>query len=644
MSKSPDAQRMEKIVSLCKRRGFIFQSSEIYGGLNGAWDYGPLGVELKRNLKNYWWRTMVHQRDDVVGMDGSILTHPSVLKASGHIGGFSDPMVDCLITGKRFRADQIDPQSGWVFMFVGAVDNSSLQRLLKEQNAPERSIIWSRIDLAPYLRQLFNNWSLGYDERAHGGYIHLTGSIGEQTGAFKILVKAGIVAAASVQRFSAMEIGGSPKGFTVSSNRGLNAAIRIGQEFYRKRGIPEPIVIISRVERQENSTDYNPENGSLLTPSRKFNLMFKTRTGPVEDSANPVMAAAPVAGATGPAGAIPVSADAPKPWALTAGTSVISESVSPAIVEDETSVAYLRPETAQSIFVQFKNILEVSRKKLPFGIAQIGKAFRNEINPRNFTFRSREFEQMELEYFCRAGEGMKLLDYWLEERLKFYENIGIAREKLHARNVPDEERAFYSKGTYDIEYDFPFGRQELEGVAYRTDYDLSQHQNASGKSLEYFDEETKQRFIPHVVEPSAGVDRTVLALICEAYFEDEAPDEKGKMETRVILRFHPRIAPIKCAVFPLLKNKEALVAKAKEIVDLLRPHMFVFYDESGAIGRRYRRQDEIGTPFAVTVDFETLGEKDAALRDTVTLRERDSMRQERVAVADLVNILTSRIH
>lgn len=239
---------------------------------------------------------------------------------------------------------------------------------------------------------------------------------------------------------------------------------------------------------------------------------------------------------------------------------------------------------------------------------------------------------------------MKLLDYWLEERLKFYENIGIAREKLHARNVPDEERAFYSKGTYDIEYDFPFGRQELEGVAYRTDYDLSQHQKASGKALEYFDEETKQKFIPHVVEPSAGVDRTVLALICEAYSEDEAPDEKGKMEKRVVLRFHPRVAPIKCAVFPLLKNKEQLVAKAKEIVDLLRPHMYVFYDEAGAIGRRYRRQDEIGTPFGVTVDFETLGEKDVDLRDTVTLRDRDSMKQERVAVADLVNILTSRIH
>jgi glycyl-tRNA synthetase len=452
MSALRDIQRMEKIVSLCKRRGFIFQSSEIYGGLNGAWDYGPLGVELKRNLKNFWWRVIVHERDDVVGMDGSILMNRAVWKASGHEDTFSDPMVDCRSCKARLRADQIIEKKG------------ALQ----------------------------------------------------------------------------------------CPNCG----------------------------------------GKDLTEARPFNLMFKTYVG---------------------------------------------------ATEDESSITYLRPETAQSIFVQFKNVLEVSRKKLPFGIAQIGKAFRNEINPRNFTFRSREFEQMELEYFCRAEEGMKLLDYWVEERLKFYENIGIAREKLHARNVPDEERAFYSKGTYDIEYDFPFGRQELEGVAYRTDYDLSQHQKASGKSLEYFDEETEQRFVPHVVEPSAGVDRTVLALICEAYSEDEAPDEKGKMETRLVLRFHPRMAPIKCGIFPLLKNNMQLVAKAKEIVDLLRPHMNIFYDESGAIGRRYRRQDEIGTPFGVTVDFETLGEKEAALRDTVTLRERDSMKQERIAINNLAGMLISRI-
>ena len=449
---NPDPQRMERIVSLCKRRGFIFQSSEIYGGLNGCWDYGPLGTELKNNLKQYWWRRMVRERDDVVGMDGSILTHRAVLKASGHEDTFSDPMVDCRTCKARLRADQLPEKNG--------------------------------------------------------------------------------------------------------------------------------------VKQCPNC------GGKDLTEARPFNLMFSTQMGA---SADP------------------------------------------------ESIAYLRPETAQSIFVQFKNVLDTSRKKLPFGIAQIGKAFRNEINPRNFTFRSREFEQMELEYFCRPEQGMELLDYWKEERLKFYDDIGIPRDKLHVLTVPDADRAFYSKGTYDIEYEFPFGMQELEGVAYRTDYDLKQHQEASGKPLDYFDEETKQRFIPHVVEPSAGVDRTVLALLCNAYDEETVTDEKGKSETRIVMRFHPRMAPIKVGVFPLLKNNEQLVAKAREIQATLRPYMNVFYDETGAIGRRYRRQDEAGTPFGVTIDFETLGEKDAALLDTVTLRHRDSMKQERVKISDLLSLLLSQI-
>ena len=310
---------------------------------------------------------------------------------------------------------------------------------------------------------------------------------------------------------------------------------------------------------------------------------------------------------------------------------------------DPDVIAQLKPETAQSIFVPFKIVLDTSRKKLPFGFAQIGKAFRNEINPRNYIFRSREFEQMELEYFCRPEQGVELLDYWLEERLRFYENIGIPREKLHVLTVPDADRAFYSKGTYDIEYAFPFGVQELEGVAYRTNYDLLQHETASGKALDYFDEETKARFIPHVIEPSAGVDRTVLALLCEAYDEESVIDEKGKSETRIVLRFHPRVAPIKVGVFPLLKNQPALVEKAREVQGLLRPFMNVFYDETGAIGRRYRRQDEAGTPFGITIDFETLGERDPALRDTVTLRHRDSMEQERVKIEELCGRLMSAI-
>jgi glycyl-tRNA synthetase len=571
MSKPADSQRMEKIVSLCKRRGFIFQSSEIYGGLNGCWDYGPLGVELKRNLKNYWWRVMVHERDDVVGMDGSILMNRAVWKASGHEDTFSDPMVDCLLTKKRFRADQIEPRSGTAYYFSGAVD---VQRLLQKFDAATHG---GAANVRPEIEAQKNNivsvmasWKTSPDLNLR----KIESALRAELQSDKNVV--------SDFEYSVLVPPGKPR----------ETAQKIALHFYAERGIENAELQGERSEAITNTTRYNPENGSLLTESRPFNLMFKTYVG---------------------------------------------------ATEGETSITYLRPETAQSIFVQFKNVLEISRKKLPFGIAQIGKAFRNEINPRNFTFRSREFEQMELEYFCRAEQGMELLEYWKEERLKFYENIGISRSKLHVLTVPDEERAFYSKGTYDIEYDFPFGRHELEGVAYRTDYDLSQHQKASGKSLEYFDEETKQRFIPHVVEPSAGVDRTVLALICEAFAEDQAPDEKGKMEARVVLRFHPRMAPIKCAVFPLLKNKEPLVAKAKEIVDLLRPHMYVFYDESGAIGRRYRRQDEIGTPFGVTVDFETLGEKDPALRETVTLRDRDSMKQERVAIKDLVETLTPRI-
>ncbi len=446
-SDSERNERMEKIVSLCKRRGFIFQSAEMYGGLNGCWDYGPLGAEIKRNLKNYWWQKNVIERDDIVGLDGSILTHQKVLKASGHIGGFSDPMVDCRTCKARFRADQVC-----------------------EQKCPEKP-------------------------------------------------------------------SKSP---------------------------------------EENACD--------LTQPREFNLMFSTHVG---------------------------------------------------ASSDEGSVAYLRPETAQSIFVQFKNVLETTRQKLPFGIAQIGKAFRNEINPRNFTFRSREFEQMEIEFFCRAEDGLRLTDEWLERRIGFYEEIGIPRDKLHILDVPDGERAHYSSKTYDIEYDFPFGIQELEGVAYRTDYDLRKHGEASGKPIEYFDEQSKEKFVPHVVEPSAGCDRTILALICEAYDEESLTNDKGKEETRIVMRFDPKIAPVKCGVFPLLKNKPELVAKAKEVKALLAPLMNVFYDESAAVGRRYRRQDEIGTPFCATIDFDTIGENGPELADTVTVRERDSMAQERVKIEQL---------
>ena len=466
--------------------------------------------------------------------------HPKIWEASGHTSTFTDLMVDCLLTKKRFRADQIEPQSGLVFKFSGAMNGAT-----KEFYAE------------PY----------------------------------SVLVPAG-----------------KPE------EHGRKMACR----FYQQRGVdgPQP-QDLPPPELVENSTRYNPENGSLLTEPRQFNLMLKTYVGPVESPEN---------------------------------------------------LAYLRPETAQAIFAQFKNVLEVSRQKIPFGICQIGKAFRNEINPRNFTFRSREFEQMELEFFIRPDETVEKLagsvakaaerpdlsspqpnwgwevwhKYWVEQRLKWYESIGLSRDTLEEYWQKKEELAHYAKATVDILFKFPFGTQELEGIAARGDFDLKQHQTFSGKSMEYFDEEAKAKYLPHVIEPSAGVDRMVLALICNAYKEEQVPDEKGKLETRVVLRFHPRIAPIKVAVFPLLKNRAELVNKAQEVRDRLRPHMSIFYDESGAIGRRYRRQDEAGTPFGVTIDFGTLGEK-PELKDTVTLRDRDTMQQTRVPIDELIPQLLEKI-
>jgi glycyl-tRNA synthetase len=592
---------MEKIVSLCKRRGFIFQSSEIYGGINGFWDYGPLGTELKRNVKEAWWNSMTRQREDVAGLDATLIMHPRIWEASGHTSTFADPMVDCLGCKKRFRADQIDPRSGTVFHFSGAESKST-------------------------------GWRV---ERP-----------------FAVLLEV---------------------------DKHVDSARKRARQFYAQ-GISDAAILSTlelvgeRAERVEQSTKFCGECGSLLTEPRLFNLMFKTYVGPVES---------------------------------------------------EENVAYLRPETAQAIFAQFKNVLDVSRQKVPFGIAQIGKAFRNEINPRNFTFRSREFEQMELEFFIRPDEAVEAIagqvakaseiggttagtaasaspaekhwgweawhKYWVEERIRFYESIGLPRTSLEEYWQKPEELAHYARATVDLLFKFPFGTQELEGIAARSDFDLSQHQRFSGKPMAYFDEELKsawaklddakrteltQRYrearfkyltrmgetaekaeklakedadglargsyIPHVIEPSAGVDRLVLALICHAYNEDQAPDEKGNLETRVVMRFHPRIAPIKVAVFPLLKNRPELVKKAREVYDLLRPHMTVFYDEAGAIGRRYRRQDEAGTPFGVTIDFDTLGEK-PELKDTVTLRDRDSMKQERVPIAELLGRLQEKL-
>ncbi|MEI6351879.1 MAG: glycine--tRNA ligase [Verrucomicrobiota bacterium] len=533
-------ERMEKIVSLCKRRGFIFQSSEIYGGINGFWDYGPLGAELKRNVKELWWKSMTKLRDDVVGLDASIIMHPTIWRASGHVDTFADPMVDCLLTKKRLRADQIDPQSGIAYFYEGARDEASGKELCEP--------------------------------------------------------------------FSVLLAPGKP----------AESARKVAGQFYTQRGVATPVLIGERTEKLENTTRYNPENGALLTEPRMFNLMFKSHAGPVES---------------------------------------------------EENVVFLRPETAQAIFVQFKNVLETSRQKVPFGIAQIGKAFRNEINPRNYTFRSREFEQMELEFFIKPDEVVEKQcgavaalaesgeptdpqpnwgwevwhKYWVEQRMSWYESIGLSRDTLEQYWQKQDELAHYARATVDILYKFPFGTQELEGIAARGNFDLSQHQKFSGKSMEYFDQEASAKYIPHVIEPSAGVDRLLLALICNAYAEEEVTDEKGNTEIRTVMRFHPRVAPIKVGIFPLLRNKPVLVEKALAVRDMLRPFMNVFYDDAGAIGRRYRRQDEAGTPFGVTIDFDTIGENGPELEGTVTLRHRDSMKQERVKISELLGILLAQV-
>ena len=493
---------MEKIVALCKRRGFIFQSSEIYGGINGFWDYGPLGVELKRNLKNIWWEDVVRKRDDIVGLDAAIIMNPKVWEASGHVGGFNDPMVDCKDCKARFRADR-------AFTVIGRVGDDV--------------IVYEGVE---------TNDSLSARD--------------------KVLIEA-------------------------------NSKTRHKIDHYRDQ---IEWVMFSADKVPPNEKSLCPLCKGELTQPRSFNLMFKTFIGAMDDS---------------------------------------------------SSQAYLRPETAQGIFVNYKNVLDTSRVKLPFGIAQIGKAFRNEINPRNFTFRSREFEQMEIEFFCHPSEADKWYEYWREARYKWYMDLGLTSSKLRLRDHEKDELAHYAASCADIEYDFPFGTSELEGIANRTDFDLSQHQKSSGKDMTYFDDETKERLIPYVIEPSGGVDRAVLAFICEAYAEDEAPDDEGKMQKRVLMKFHPRLAPIKVAVFPLVK-KEGMPEIARRIYDdVLASGLTGFYDEKGAIGRRYRRQDEAGTPFCVTVDGQTLDDQ------TVTIRDRDSLKQDRIAADEVAQYVLSRI-
>jgi len=446
-------QLLDKVLSLAKRRGFIFPGSDIYGGLANSWDYGPLGVELKNNIKQEWWKRFVRQRADVVGIDAALIMNPKVWEASGHVGEFTDPLVEDTKTHERYRLDH----------------------LLEEHGV--------------------NVTGMGLEEMATA---------------------------------------------------------------LKEKGIKSP-------------------KGNELGSPKKFNLMFKTFIGPAEDA---------------------------------------------------TSQVYLRPETAQAMFVDFKNVIATTRVRIPFGIAQIGKAFRNEITPGNFIFRTREFEQMEIEYFVRAEDWKEHFEAWLSEMHKWLEHLGVAKERIHELEVPAEDRAHYSERTVDIEYDFPFGKKELYGLAYRGDFDLRQHAAASGEDLVFTDPHSGEKFVPHVVEPTFGVDRSVLVSLLEAYHEDEVEGE-----TRVVMRFPRWVAPVKVAVFPLLSNKEELTSKAREVFEKVSAHVAAQYDDGGAIGRRYRRQDEVGTPLCLTVDFDTIAD------DTVTLRDRDSMEQVRIPVGRLDEVL-----
>jgi glycyl-tRNA synthetase len=455
------SDRMETIVNLSKRRGIVFPSSEIYGGLRAAWDYGPLGVEIKNNIKRQWWRSMVTLRDDIVGLDSSVILAPEVWQASGHITEFVDPLTECQSCHRRFRADH-----------------------------------------------LIEGYEAKHGHPPEHGLADLT-----------------------------------------CPNCGTKGA---------------------------------------FTEPRMFNGLLRTYLG---------------------------------------------------AVEDESGLAYLRPETAQGIFINYKNVLQTSRRKVPFGIAQIGKSFRNEITPGNFIFRTREFEQMEMEFFVKPGTDEEWHEYWIDARQAWFLDLGVSSENLRLFEHPQEKLSHYSKRTVDLEYRFDFpGTEwgELEGVANRTDFDLSTHSKASGQDLSYLDPETNERYVPYVIEPAVGVDRSMLAFLLEAYTEDEAPDAKGNMEKRTVLRLDPRLAPVKVAVLPLSRNAD-LSPKARDVAAMLRQHWTTDFDDASAIGRRYRRQDEIGTPYCVTVDFESLEDQ------AVTVRERDSMKQERIGIDSLVSYLSEHL-
>lgn len=484
------AEVLDKIVSLAKRRGFVFQSSEIYGGLNGCWDYGPLGVELLRNIKEEWWKAMTY-REDVEGLDASILMHPRVWEASGHVENFTDPMIDCKQCKARFRLDTL----------AETLNEKKKSKAVEELKT-----------------EIINDNSL-------------------------------------IDKFNA----------AVNSEDSFNSLLE-DPDLSKK--------LLSLLNCPQCG------NKNTFTAARQFNLMFKTFIGPVEDSG---------------------------------------------------AVVYLRPETAQGIFVNFLNVQSSSRQKLPFGIAQIGKAFRNEINTKNFLFRTREFEQMEMQFFVKPSDDKKWYDYWKEERIQWFKNLGMTENKLRFHDHLKEKLAHYAKEAADIEYEFPFGWGEIEGIHNRTNFDLSRHEEYSGKSLKYFDEESKEKFIPYIIETSAGASRSFMAFLIDSYYEEEV---KGEM--RSVLKLHPKLAPIKAALLPLV-NKDGMPEITRKIEADLRKSLKVFYDDKGAVGRRYRRQDEAGTPFCITVDTQTLSDQ------TVTIRERDSMEQVRVSSDKILDYLLKKL-
>jgi glycyl-tRNA synthetase len=488
--------KMDTLVALCKRRGIIFPGSDLYGGLGGTFDFGPIGVELKNNVKKAWWRAVVYERDDMEGLDAAILMHPRTWIASGHVENFTDPLVDCKLCKKRFRADHVDEKDYQIFKIQ---------------------------------TQEGEDWK----DTPHVIYAESKKSAKTFLGFYPVSVPEG-----GRIRIEAME----------------------GQAFHGKRC---------------------PECSGELTDPRQFNLMLKTYVGPVEE---------------------------------------------------EAATVYLRPETAQGIFVNFSNIMDTMRRKIPFGIAQIGKSFRNEITPRNFIFRTREFEQMEIEFFCKPGTDEQWYDYWVQERFNWYLRFGIRRENLRLRPHEKNELAHYAKACKDVEYNFPIGWSELEGIANRTSFDLSQHQKFSNKDLTYFDEETRERYIPFVIEPSGGVDRATLAFLADAYREETVMGRE-----RRVLALHPFLAPVKAAVFPLLANRSELVEIARKLTADLKKEFYTVYDDTAAIGKLYRRQDEIGTPFCMTVDMDTLNDQ------AVTIRDRDNMQQERIPLSRVADRLHEKL-